>query len=111
MSFAHMVTKARKEIADAHEKAKQPTMPVINATKRPAGAPLMEKGDLENAIRQLKQGTGLRKGRSRRTAPTEDVALGVGGPSPAPGPLGVSSDAILRLQQQRLNLEKAIQKR
>ncbi len=82
-----------------------------------SGTPMMEKGDLENAIKQLKQGTNWRK--TRRTAETtsqddtdspdsrisRSPARKESDGTPKPSDLLLATEAIIRLQQQRTNME------
>ena len=100
VQFSADVNKSRKEMEEAIQKAKQPIANPIVVTRRAPGSgggpgmPLMEKGDLENAIRQLKQGANFRKTRRTTDGSEEDGSL--------------SANAMMRLQQKRLHLEKAI---
>ena len=104
LSVSQSVDKTRKEMAEAVRKSKQVASPVLGHSKRSSmyndgsSSPLMEKGDLENAIRALKQGSGLR---SKRRPQADDGEKAKD--------LTLTTEAIVRLQQQRKNLERSVQ--
>jgi hypothetical protein len=170
LSFAQSIPQCRKEIDEARKRASKQTLTAVSNTslnsissvatgggRKPpvpgaAQMPMMEKGDLEMAIRQLKQGSGLRKNRRPGAASAEFIAeqeqdglepgASVALPNQAENnlllppeipqrrnrpltsvtssiddkpmtadvqkDLSLATEAIIRMQQQRINLEKAI---
>ncbi len=106
VQFSASLQKARKEIEDAVKRTSQPLLTGFNPKRKqtgpsvPMGLPMMEKGDLENAIRQLKQGTVTRKGRRPGTASGEDTLETTSDAG------ALATEAIIRLQQQRMTLNK-----
>lgn len=117
VNFAGAIRQSRKEIEDARKKAEQPVSPLnqrkaTGAAESKSNMPAIEKGDLENAIRQLKQGAGLRKvRRGEEKGPVDsgtslDTAIGSRGRKRSNADDFAATEAIIRLQQQRMNLEK-----
>jgi diaphanous 1 len=112
LTFSGTALKCKKEI-NAVEKAKPLSRPSSAATSPSVGGespqisprklPVLEKGDLENAISQLKMGGGLRKARAGISKEESNDNSGK-------KELLLAADAIIRMQQQKQNLEKIVSK-
>jgi diaphanous 1 len=95
------VDKSRKEIDEAVRKATTPSsLPIVHSRSsgQSSSQKLMEKGDLENAIKALKHGGGLR---TRRKHTADETKL------EGSKDLTLATEAIMRLQQQRQQLERS----
>jgi hypothetical protein len=150
LQFSSSCGKARKEIEDAVKKQAQKEKQLSPGTKRKAVASpvsgenssaaeakkagiMMEKGDLENAIKQMKAGGSVALRKNRRTIVADNNAVfNAEGDSPKVSSVDITpekplvknlkptlagrdnvnalaTEAILKIQQQRANLEKTIE--
>ncbi|KAI3638636.1 hypothetical protein MIR68_003134 [Amoeboaphelidium protococcarum] len=130
LNFNQQVARCRKETEDAVKKANQSQQAAAKKTamaqaastqSAPKAGVMMEKGDLENAIKGLKLGAGLRKPRASISESNGGSDLpglqfpklrSVGGGGGASGKIddekSGSTETLARLQKQRAAIEKGL---